>query len=92
MAATDFLSQFLANISCDFCLHVWSWNFSTPLHRQNPSELSVPFSITDIYREVSDCYHPKDGCPFQSNRFVRYCLFQEFPVIDTKKSKINNKI
>ena len=27
----------------------------------------------------------KEGCPCQSNRFVRSGLFQEFPVVDKKK-------
>ena len=52
-------------------------------HGGYAGELDILKFITDIYREVTDPYQPKEGC--QSNRFIRSCLFREFPVADKKK-------
>ena len=53
---------------------------------------NINFS-TPLHISTNYSYQPKEGCPCQSNRFVRSCLFREFPVTDkkTKQKKPGNK-
>ena len=45
MAATEFLSSFQANISWDFCLHVWSWFIDFMKAKYHPSCIGLVATV-----------------------------------------------